>query len=323
MANKQSSGRITIANIIAIVGIVLLLVFSFIGHSYMSGGELGWDIVISVAITAFTAFLLWFLIKAKGAENNINKWKKAEYAALAVYIVFAIPASLFGGIMHFFVVNDQKEDIKQYAKNDLNIIDQMFSEYKNFETEALAVTGTGLYNAKGSGQLCDESLTSFMQENSISTRENAKIFEQIQRNKLIGEGFELYYKSFRNSRNEIEDAVSNWSNMQIPSKAKQIEDLASSASKYLTKLSNEAKLPVIENSGSSYTIKGYQSKTFHIDSENFMFKTKLVDASGISITALFVVLLIHFLIMFNYVVAYRTNKIEVGRNSQNDGGITL
>ena len=57
MANKQQAGRITIANIIAIIGIVLLLVFSFIGHSYMSGGELGFDIVIAVAITSFTAFL--------------------------------------------------------------------------------------------------------------------------------------------------------------------------------------------------------------------------------------------------------------------------
>ena len=44
MAKKQQAGRITIANIIAIVGIVLLLVFSFLGRSYMSGGELGFDI---------------------------------------------------------------------------------------------------------------------------------------------------------------------------------------------------------------------------------------------------------------------------------------
>ena len=164
MAKKQQAGRITIANIIAIVGIVLLLVFSFLGRSYMSGGELGFDIVIAVAITGFTAFLLWFLIKAKGAENNIDKWKKAELAALVVYIIFAIPASLFGGIMHFFVVNDKKAEIKQYAKADLNIIDEMFTEYKNFESEALAITGTGLSNAKGAGQLCDETLNSFMQE---------------------------------------------------------------------------------------------------------------------------------------------------------------
>ena len=323
MAKKQQAGRITIANIIAIVGIVLLLVFSFLGRSYMSGGELGFDIVIAVAITGFTAFLLWFLIKAKGAENNIDKWKKAELAALVIYIVFAIPASLFGGIMHFFVVNDQKNEIKKYAKTDLNIIDQMFSEYKNFETEALAITGTGLSNAKGTGQLCDETLNSFMQERSISTRESAKNYEQIQRNKLIGEGFDSYYKSFRNARNEIEAAVSSWSVMQIPSKAKQIEELATSASKYLTNLSNEAKLPVIENSGSRFTITGYQTKDFSVDTENFMFKKKLVDASGFSITALIVVLLIHLLILFNYIVAYRTDKIAVGKYSQSDGGRVL
>jgi len=323
MAKKQQTGRITIANIIAIVGIVLLLVFSFLGRSYMSGGELGFDILIAVAITGFTAFLLWFLIKAKGAENNIDKWKKAELAALAVYIVFAIPASLFGGIMHFFVVNDKKTEIKQYAKADLNIIDEMFVEYKNFESEALAITGTGLSNAKGAGQLCDETLNSFMQERSINTRESAANYEQIQRNKLIGEGFESYYRAFRSARNEIEDAVSNWSVMQIPSKAKQIEDLATSASKHLTELSNEAKLPVIENSGSRFTITGYQAKNFSVDTGSFMFKKKMVEASGFSITALLVVLLIHFLILFNYIVAYRTDKIAVGRYSQNDGGRVL
>lgn len=323
MAKKQQTGRITIANIVAIVGIVLLLVFSFLGHSFMSGGELGFDILIAVAITGFTAFLLWFLIKAKGAENNIDKWKKAELAALAIYIVVAIPFSLFGGIMHFFVVNDNKAEIKQYAKADLNIIDAMFTEYKDFENEALAITGTGLSNAKGRGQLCDDILNNFMQEQSISTRESALNYEEHLRKKLIGEGFKSYYRSFRSARNEIEDAVSNWSVMQIPSKAKQIEDLANSASKYLTQLSNEAKLPVIENTGSRFTITSYQAKNFSVDTESFMFKKKLKEASGFSITAILVVLLIHFLILFNYIVAYRTDKIAVGKYSQNDGGRVL
>lgn len=137
MANKQKTGRITIANIIAIVGLVLLLVFSFIGHSYLSGGELGWDIVISVGITAFTGFLLWFLIKAKGAENQLDKWRKIEYATLAIYIVFAIPASLMGGIMHFFVVNDNKATIKSYAQADVKKINDLILEYKEFESQAI------------------------------------------------------------------------------------------------------------------------------------------------------------------------------------------
>ena len=77
MANNNS-GKITIANIIAIVGLVLLLVFSFLGHSYLSGGELGWDIIVSLAVTAFTAFLLWFMIKAKGAERDLGTWRIIE-----------------------------------------------------------------------------------------------------------------------------------------------------------------------------------------------------------------------------------------------------
>lgn len=323
MAKEQQTGRITIANIISIIGIVLLLVFSFLGRSYMSGGELGFDIVIAVAITGFTSFLLWFLIKAKGAENNIDKWKKAELAALVIYIAFAIPASLLGGIMHFFVVNDKKAEIKQYAKIDLDIIDAMFTEYKNFESAALAITGTGLSNAKGRGQLCDEALTCFLEEHEISTPESAKNYEKIQRDKLIGEGFDSYYQSFRNARNEIEDAVNSWSILQITSKAKQIEDLAISASTHLTELSMEAKLPIIENVGPRFTITGYQARNFSVDTENFMFKKKLATTSGFSITALLVVLLIHFLILFNYIVAYRTDKIAVGRYSQNDGGRTL
>ena len=133
MVTKQKTERLTIANIVAIVGVVLLGVFSFLGRSYMSGGELNWDIVMSVAITAFTVFLLWFLIKAKGAENYLDNWKKAEFAALSIYIVFAIPVSLWGGIMHFFVVNDQKDSIKEYAKADLQKIDELFAEYKRNE----------------------------------------------------------------------------------------------------------------------------------------------------------------------------------------------
>ena len=328
MANKQSSGRITIANIIAIVGIVLLLVFSFIGHSYMSGGELGWDIVISVSITAFTAFLLWFLIKAKGAENQLENWKKIEYATLAVYIIFAIPASLFGGIMHFFVVNDNKESIKLYAKADLDKIDNMFNEYKEFESEAISRTGTGLRNATGKGQICDATLNQFMEENRIEhTRESAGNFETIQRNTLVGAGFEAFFDTFRQQKNEIENVINSWSIIQIPMKAKLISDLAESAQKELNKLSANANLPVITyNPGTrSYTLGENQTKNFEVEGsvDSFQFKKALQNASGFSITAILVVLLIHILILFNYIVAYRTSTLGISKRCEEDGGIIL
>lgn len=327
MVTKQKTERLTIANIVAIVGVVLLGVFSFLGRSYMSGGELSWDIVMSVAITAFTVFLLWFLIKAKGAENYLDNWKKAEFAALGIYIVFAIPVSLWGGIMHFFVVNDQKDSIKEYAKADLQKIDELFAEYKNFESVALSVTSTGLQNATGPGQVWDESLNKFMEQNNIShSRESAENFETIQDN-LINSGFETIHNSFKAERNEIESVVNSWSVMQIPFKAKRIDELAESFGKKLSDLSHKAKLPVIiYGSDGKYKIDDdNQCRSFSVRGglDSFEFKEHIKNASGFSATALLVVLLIHLLILFNYIVAYRTSTIAVGKGFEEDGGRIL
>lgn len=328
MTDRQNSDRVTIANTIAILGLVLLLMFSFMGHSYMSGGELGWDIVVSVAITAFTAFLLWFLIKAKSAENQLDKWQNIEYAILAVYIIFAIPASLFGGIMHFFVVNDHKEGIKKYAKADLDKIDAMFEDYKNFESEAIARTGTGLKNATGLNQRCDMALNRFMETNRIEhSRESANNFELIQRNALIGADYEIFHGQFMQQKAEIENAVNSWSIIQIPMKVKQISDLAESAQKELNKLSGSANLPVItyDSSSSSYTLGENQTKTFEVAGgvDSFQFKKELQNASGFSFTALLVVLLIHVLILFNYAVTHRTTTLGLNKDGEEDGGHIL
>lgn len=328
MAANQKTEKLTIANIIAIVGVVLLMAFSYMGHSYMSGGELGWDILISVLISSFVSFLLWFLIKAKGAENNIDNWKKAEFAALAVYVVFAIPASLFGGIMQFFVVNDNKEAIKQFAEDDLKKIDSLFSEYTTYESRAIATTGAGLQNATRTDQICDENLNNFMSQNNIShNNESAKNFERLKTEALIGTGFNSYHNKYKDKRAEIKNAVSSWSIIQIPSKAKLIEELAKSAENELSRLSKKVKLPNItyDSDDGRYTIRGYQCKNFSVSegSDSFQFKKALKETSGISFTALLVVLLIHFMILFNYLVAYRTSSIGVSKSTEEDGGRIL
>lgn len=328
MANRRNANGITIANVITIVGIVLLLVFSFIGHSYKSGGELGWDIVVSATITAFTAFLLWFLIKAKGAENQLDKWRKIEYATLVVYIVFAIPASLFGGIMHFFAVNDKKETIKEYAKADLMKIDMLFADYMAYESEAIERTGTGLHNATGPGQRCDDALSRFMEENRIErTRESAINFETIQRRVLLGAGVDGFHETFKQRKNEIENTIDSWSIMQIPMQAKRIEELAVTVQSELNRLSSNAKLPVIisDPSAGSFTLGEYQTKNFEVQGSvsSFQFKKALQNTSGFSIVAVFVVLLIHLLILFNYIVAYRTSTLGLNKLGDNDGGRLL
>lgn len=320
MEKKAKNGKVTIANIIAIVGVVLLMVFTFIGHSFMSGGELGMDIVVSVAITAFIAFLVWFMIKAKGAENELAKWKKLEIATLVVYVVVAIPLSLYGGIMQFFIVNDNKERVKECAKDDLDRIDQMFLDYKEFEEQAIGRTSDGLSNAIQGRR--DDGLKEFMESNHISaSEEGVAAFKDLQRKLLVGASYERLYTSFKEQRVKIEQSIDSWSVMLIPTKAKQIPALAESAQQELNTLSNGAKLPVINNESGLYKIKEYQVKRFEM--ETLELKDALQGTSGFSVKALLFVLPIHILILFNYAVAYRTSTLSINKRGRNDNGRIL
>ena len=333
MANKQKNNsknqsRVTIANIIAIVGLVLLLVFTFIGHSYMSGGEIGWDIIIAVLVTAIAGGLLWFMIKCKGAPNQLDKWKKIELATLVCYILIAIPASLFGGIMHFFVVNDNKEQIKGYAQEDIAQIDSLFSAYKAFENNAISNTKTGLLNATGMQQICDNKLNQFMQANNIAhTHDAANTFCRIQSTNLVGTAYDTFKQTFDNRKNNISTIIDSWSVMQVPFKAKEIETLATEVGEQLTLRSKSAKLPKLtfDPSINKHTIKqDNQAKEFSIDVSSFRFRKALQNANGFSVTALIIVLLIHLMILFNYCVARRTNVIGVGDSGlEEDGGQQL
>ena len=329
MAKQQNSEKITIANMVSVVGVVLLLVFTYIGYSYMSGGEIGFDILVSAGITGFTVFLLWFLIKAKSAENNLVKWKIAEFTVLAVYVIFSLSTAVFGGIMHFFVVNGNKDAIKNYAVSDLDKIEQLFNDYDTFESNALAVTATGLRNATAPRQVWHDDLRTFMNENHIAHDiESANNFVNLQREDLIGFEYESMYEEFQHKKSEIINAVDTWSAITIPSKANLIGKLAKAAEERLTELSQNAKLPVITQDASirKYVIGDYQKETFAIAGgiENLEFVEALKTAEGFSVAALLIVLLIHTLVLFNYIAAFRTHVIKPGPDGlEEDGGRVL
>ena len=324
MAQNKKNNSITIANVIAIIGLVALLVFNYLGYAYRSGGETGWDIVFSLLITAFCAFLLWFMIKAKGAANNLEKWKIIEYVTLTIYIVVAIPLSSFG-IMHFFAVNDKKEEVKALMQNDLQKIDKMFTDYKSFMSVAISATGTGLKEATAAGQVCDEKLNKFMEENRVShTTESAANFERLQKTKLVGAGFETFYQQYIDEKTGIESAVNGWNIILVPRQAKLMEEIAASAQDELTKLSEDARLPVIKKDNGRHTITEFQKQMFNIEGgiESFGFK-KALKKSGFSITAIVVILLIHIFILFNYIVAHRALTLGINKKTEEDGGKAL
>ena len=49
----------------------------------------------------------------------------------------------------------------------------------------------------------------------------------------------------------------------------------------------------------------------------------MTETTGVSVIAAIVALLIHSLVLFNYIMAYRTLTISVGKDAEEDGGRIL
>lgn len=327
MANKNNSGKLTKANIISIVGLVLLFSFTFLGHSFKSGGEMGWDILVSVAITGLAAFALWFLVKAKGAENQLEKWRIIELSTLVAYVVVVIPLSFCGGVTNFFAANADKASYKDKAHNDIAKIDSVFSQYENFEKDALEKTLTGLGNSVSMGMIRSSELVTYMEHNSIKpTRTSVENFVEIQKGNVLGTQYEQYYNQYKAERDAIINTIDSWNVIQIPSQAKLIEDLAVQTSKWLTERSASAKLPLVENKSQAFTIiESNQVKQYQVEGgiENLEFRKAIMSAGRMNITSILFLIIVHVLILLNYFVAYRTFTLGLTKNPNNDGGVTL
>lgn len=329
MANKNNSGKLTKANIISIVGLVLLFSFTFLGHSFKSGGEMGWDILVSVAITGLAAFALWFLVKAKGAENQLERWRIIEISTLVAYVVVVIPLSFCGGVTNFFAANADKDSYKVKAHNDIAKIDSVFSQYEKFEKNAVEQTGNGLGNSVSMGMSRSSELVTYMEHNSIKpTRTSVDNFVEIQNGNVLGTQYEQYYNQYKAERDAIINTIDSWNVIQIPSQAKLIEDLAVQTSKWLTERSASAKLPFVRPDPMSHAftiIESNQAKQYQVEGgiENLEFRKAIMSAGGMNISSILFLIIVHVLILLNYFVAYRTFTLGLTKNPNNDGGITL
>lgn len=329
MANKNNSGKLTKANIISIVGLVLLFSFTFLGHSFKSGGEMGWDILVSVAITGLAAFALWFLVKAKGAENQLERWRIIEISTLVAYVVVVIPLSFCGGVTNFFAANADKDSYKVKAHNDIAKIDSVFSQYEKFEKNAVEQTGNGLGNSVSMGMSRSSELVTYMEHNSIKpTRTSVDNFVEIQNGNVLGTQYEQYYHQYKAERDAIINTIDSWNVIQIPSQAKLIEDLAVQTSKWLTERSASAKLPFVRPDPMSHAftiIESNQAKQYQVEGgiENLEFRKAIMSAGGMNISSILFLIIVHLLILLNYFVAYRTFTLGLSKNPNNDGGVTL
>lgn len=327
---KKNNG-ISIANIVAILGLVIFLVLSYLGQSYMSGGSMIWDILKSSGYTAVAAFLIWFLIKAKGAENDLKKWKILEYLVLVIYILYAVVSIQYSGVIHFFNVNDKKEQVKEFAREDIANVNKMYDEYEKFEYEKLDDIVAHLSNMDMYNNYIPNDLQNFIEDKTITIGDMSSINTYRDDIKKKIDEYKDYKKISDAEFKTILSQINSWSVLNIPATSQKIEKLSKEIAKRLTENSNNVSdyLPVIMVDDNGYYIDGSHKIEFSSEDLNLQYKkaisepVKLTEFENLSIIGFLSIIGIHLLILFNYIVAYRTKTLPVGRKMNKDGGITL
>lgn len=306
----KNNGKVTIANLIAIAGFAVLTLFYFIGKLYLENGAVVKTILLTLAFLCLSFGVLFFLIKVKGVENDFKKWRIVEYVLFAGYIVVAASFSL--GFVHFFSIVGSTDALKETGKRDIKSIENMFSIYEKFETDAISTTRYGLMNTLGAS-LSDE-LKEFMSEKKIlANMQSISNFCEIQDSILLGKTYRNFKNQVMSQLEDYEMVIDQWNTFGIARNFNDIRDLSCTVAETLGNFSGSSKvfLPQIERRNGVMTIvKENQRIEFPVPAMALPYS--LGDFKG-SIIGWILYVTCHLCVLMNYFVAYRSDVIELTR----------
>lgn len=315
--SQKNNGRISIANIIALIGLAGIGVVTFFGvllHS--SDGKPAGAILGAVALVAGLGFLLFMSIKAKGAEDNPDKWRYVEWVCLAAYLVIAL---LFASpFQRFFYILEEKDAMQAQARQEIKAIKNLYQEYDHQQKKFLndAVEQIQNYIASGQQKNIDDELAAYV--NGIGSNVDAWSTKASSIVKLMPD----------KQLAEIEDKIEGWNIMQLSSIAIELEYKDSTAwtmiEDKIRKYEEQNKLiPVIGGGGGHpYTLDGYAH--FELgDRPKAEFVQALRNSDGNTILGWIIYVILNLFILLNYAVAQRTGFVGPTNRNNPSGGLDL
>lgn len=324
MAKKN---QISLANVISVVGVVSLGVLTYLGQVLLSGGAIGTSIIWAVGVAVVAAALLIVMIRAKGAESHFGMWKIVEGITLVLYAVVAIFTASMS--VHFFVVTGNKEELKKEAKQDIEAIEGLYNEFIENRYDAIdnTIVSVRTYNSNGSEEKQTESdvLDNLKAEGLIYSDKidlsDIDEFEAILERAVV-EPVELKWEdNLKENLKKWNAQIENWSLFYLPG-------IAAEMSEYY----DELKLSLAEHAGDTklWTLDGdgniaEDDQVYEPSDYTMKFGDMLKSATGDTVIGWVVIAVIHIMIIFNYVVAYRSPTTMIGgkRRRRDDGGISL
>jgi hypothetical protein len=315
--SEKNSGNISIANIIALVGLAGIGVITFFGLVFHSpDGKSTVAVLGAVAFVALLGFLLFMSIKAKGAEDNPDKWRYVEWACLALYVVAAIVfASPF---QRFFHIVSEKENMQAQARQEVQAIKTLYQNYDSQQKKFLddAVQQLQNYAASGQRTKVKDELAEYatgVGTNIEGWAAKASAVVKMQPDKQL---------------QDIEEQIENWNYMQLASLAADLEEKDASAwsdleAKIKSYGMQNKLIPVISGGGSvPYKWDGYAQFDLGTKPEA-KFTEMLRTADGSTVLGWIIYIILNLMVLLNYVVASRTGFVGPVNRKTPSGGLDL
>ena len=302
--NKEKE-KVSLINFLSVLGFAALFMLTWLGELFLTGGEMAKSLLLAGGLTLLFVVLLIILVRIKSVSSNFRVWSIVEIVVLLLYVAAAILLSR--PTRHFFEVNANKDEIQQQAKKDFNAIRSVFTEYENFENEAISNTRRGILASIGGTR--SKELSDFYTAMKINPKDNENVnrYCDIQKEKLLGNKYEQYKKENLTQVDNWDKAVEDWSILRIPEIAKDseaVKDIVKALSDY----SKKADLPVIVSDGKTHDIESTK-QAFSMDVPTLGLADKLSAVSPSAlILSIVALVLVHLLILMSFFFGYRDAK---------------
>ncbi|MCH5328139.1 MAG: hypothetical protein J1E02_03885 [Coprobacter sp.] len=306
MSQKKNSSKLSIANLLAMAGLAGIGVITFFGiFFHAADGKPGGAAIGALALTAALALLLFLSIKAKSAEDEVDKWRYAEWAAVAIYIIVAAASAT--PFQRFFYVLTQKQELQAQANKESDNLRNFYTRYTQQAQAALNLAQEQIDNYKLSGQLTQDDLKAYVNEinDTHIWREAA--------DKIVN----LNEKDQADLK-EINTRIANWNPMFIVGIANDLEINNKEAwnkleRKTLDYQDKHKLIPIIVGGGiEPYRLDGY----VRFDNlKEYLPAARLAqtlrEANGNTVPGWIVYVLLNLLVLFSYAVTSRSYNVPI------------
>lgn len=339
---------ITIADIASLAGLTAFAVLAGLGAFYRST-QPGLGILLAVVCAIAPSLLLQFMLYAKRTKNDL-KWRTAQWATLAIYLLFACAAMPYA--THFLSLCRNKSQIQETGRSDIRKVRQLFANYERAMADNLLATKEGVKNALEKSRQSptirlSQPLADWLDNQHITDTRDLEVWYEERTGTYIGgfagvlnidslqidsseaTAYDRWKRDELSKLQRMEQAIENWSWIGMPPVPDRLQQCAQEVATYLNEQTQEAKLPKITRKNNNgrisydiiYDIWNYYTDNISYSAPPIEFKEKICRNEHSDISSILGIALAHLLILFPFIVAPGANTVRTHRLEEDGGEI--